>query len=868
MAETNSDQAVTGTAATGSSGRRFALLGLFFLSGACGLVYEVAWMRMLTLVFGATAFATSTILASFFGGLALGSLLFGRMVDRGGRPLRIYAVLEVGIGASALLMPFVLAGLNDVYVSLDRRYDFAFGTLTLLRFSGSFLVLLVPATLMGGTLPVLFRYLARRREQLGLDVSLLYAANTFGAVVGTLATGFLLILLLGLREATWAAGVLNLLIAAAALVMSRRPGAAAHVAAQPATSPVAPSASAYATRTIRLALVAAGVSGFCALALEVLWTRALVFFLDNSTHAFSTILAVFLLGIAIGSLLVAKFIDARRNLLAWLGILQVLVGFSALLAIPILDHSTPVIPRLAEVAMDDPMLAWRWTALRFLTSLSVMLVPTILMGASFPLVVKIVTNSLRGAGTALGTVYGVNTLAGVAGSLAAGFLLIPLAGVQNGIILVTSVNVAIGMILLLGDSAAPLRRRRTAALVSFTGFGALAAYYLTVGATPLASYYERMEATDVLWYEEGVGSTVKVFRDRRGDKLLSIDGFPVAGTSPGMQDAQKSLAHVPMLLSPVASPKVNIIGFGSGGTSSAIFRYGVAGIDCVELVPGVIRAAGTLAEMNRNVLAAPSYRLIPGDGRNYAAVASEQYDVISIDATSPKMAGNGSLYALEFYRLLRARLTADGLLVQWLPFHLLSDAETRMTVRTFRAVFPHSTLWLSPLRHHGVLVGTIEPLRIDVQALRRKLALETTQEELAPMLAGGALDFLSWFVMGEEGLARYAGSGRLNTDNHPYLEFTPALAFFTARRNQLENLAEFQGSRESVLPLLTNLGGTAADQAALAVRVQQRYEATQHAIRGDILFYLGRRTEAQHEYAQALQADPESREWLTAMRLF
>jgi spermidine synthase len=848
---------------------RPAILALFFLSGACGLVYEVVWMRMLTLVFGATAFATSTILASFFAGLALGSFLFGRLIDRGRQPLKVYAFLEAGVGAFAFLMPLLLAGLDDVYVALHRRYDLTFAQLTLLRFSFSFLVLLVPATFMGGTLPVLVKFFARRRENLGWNVAQLYAVNTFGAVVGTLSAGFFLILLLGLREATWLAGALNLLIAAGALALSRRPGALAEATArrEEFPPPTAEVGAGYPARIARLALLTAAVSGFCGLSLEVLWTRALVFFLDNSTHAFSTMLTAFLLGIAIGSFIIARYIDSRKRLVAWLGATQVLIGFFAILAIPVLNHSTPVTQRMAEVSVDA-LLPWKWMGMRFVTSLSVMLIPTILMGMTFPLVIKIFTRSIAAAGKALGNVYAVNTVAGVAGSLAAGFVLIPLAGVQNGIILIAAVNAAMGVALLLSDPLATVRRRQVAALVPGAAFAGMAAYYLTAGAAPLTSYYERLESVEVLSYHEGVGSTVKVFRDRRGDKFLSIDGFPVAGTSPGMQDAQKSLAHVPMLLAPVTSPRVNIIGFGSGGTSSAIFRYGVEKIDCVELVPGVVDAARWFPEMNRGVLDEPAYNLIRGDGRNHALVAREKYDVISIDATSPKMAGNGSLYTVEFYRLLRERLTADGLLVQWLPFHLLSDEETRMTARTFQAVFPHTTLWLSPLRHHGVLAGTIKPLQIDVQALRRRLELETTREELEPMLTAGLLDFLSWFVMGEDALAEYVGEGRFNTDDHPYLEFTPAMAFFTAGRYQLQNLARFQESRESVLPLLTNLGGTDEERAALAERVQKRYEATQYAIRGDIFYYLGRRADAQNEYTRALLADPESREWLTAMRLF
>jgi spermidine synthase len=522
---------------------------------------------------------------------------------------------------------------------------------------------------------------------------------------------------------------------------------------------------------------------------------------------------------------------------------------------------------MAAVSVDE-WLPWKWMGMRFLTSLSVMLGPTVLMGMSFPLAVKVYTRSMARAGTALGNVYSTNTVAGVLGSLLAGFALIPAIGVQRSILLVAALNALVGVVAVLGDPFTPSSTRKGLALGLGSAFALVAGGQLASRAEPLRSFYERMEVVDVLSYEEGVGSTVKVFADVRGDKFVSIDGFPVAGTSAGMQDAQKSLAHVPMLLTPVDSPRVNIIGFGSGGTSSGIHRYGVERIDVVELVPGVLRAARHFPEMNRGILGEPNYHVIQGDGRNHALVSDQTYDVISIDATSPKMAGNGSLYTREFYRLLRERLSADGLLVQWLPFHLLSEEETRMTARTFQAVFPHTTLWLSPLRHHGVLVGTMHPLEIDVGRLRARLEMQTTREELEPMHTRDLLDFLSWFVMGEEALASYVGDARLNTDDHPYLEFTPALAFFTAGRYQVQNLARFHDARESVLPLLTNLGDSGEERAALAERIRRRYQATQHALRGDVFFYLGRRDEARDEYTRALLADPESREWIEAMRLF
>jgi hypothetical protein len=244
-----------------------------------------------------------------------------------------------------------------------------------------------------------------------------------------------------------------------------------------------------------------------------------------------------------------------------------------------------------------------------------------------------------------------------------------------------------------------------------------------------------------------------------------------------------------------------------------------------------------------------------GDGRNYALMTDRQYDVISVDATSPKMAGNGSLYTLEFYQLLKERLSEDGLAVQWLPFHLLSDSELKMTARTFMQVFPHSTLWLSPLKYHGLLVGSRKPLQIDVQALRRKLQRPGVHEEMARAGAAEPLDFLAGFVMGEDALRRYVGGARLNTDNRPFLEFTPAWSFFIGQRYALQNLTAFQMARQSVLPLLVNMGDQPDAIAAMADSVTKRHEATQHSFLGDIFFALDMRDKAWKEWQAALSID-------------
>ena len=241
---------------------------------------------------------------------------------------------------------------------------------------------------------------------------------------------------------------------------------------------------------------------------------------------------------------------------------------------------------------------------------------------------------------------------------------------------------------------------------------------------------------------------------------------------------------------------------------------------CGELFPAVLEAAKWFPEVNHDVLHAPRYRVIMGDGRNYAMIASRQYDVISVDATTPKMAGDGSLYTLEFYRLIAQRLSDDGLAVQWLPFPLLSDAEVRMTARTFMAAFPPPTLWLSPLRYQGPQGGSPPPAHHDLPALRR-----------------------------------YVDGGPLNTDNHPYLEFTPAWSYVVALRYALENLAGFQQHRQSAVPLLVQAGQTPAAAAAFADSVARRYDATQHGLKGEILYYLGRRAAAAQEWSIVRSVD-------------
>ena len=357
---------------------------IFIFSGASSLIYEVIWMRQLTLIFGSTVFATSTVLTAFMAGLALGSYYFGRKIDESTQsPLRLYALLEAGIGAFCLVWPLILAALGAIYVLIHRNVTSEFYTLSLIRFVLTFGVLLIPSTLMGGTLPVLTRFFVKRLEQLGTNIGILYALNTFGAVVGTVAAGFFLIEALGIR---WTLGIgiaINFGVAAVAVALAQK------VSVTEATEADEPGEETQQAESEdvpylpekRLVLWAIGVSGFCALAYEVLWTRIMVFFLGSTTYAFATMLAAFLFGIALGSIVLSRWVDRIKQPIAIFGIVQLGIGLFALILMPAFEELYGM-----SSALQSTFGASRfWT---FFSCFLVMCLPTFLMGASFPLVTK------------------------------------------------------------------------------------------------------------------------------------------------------------------------------------------------------------------------------------------------------------------------------------------------------------------------------------------------------------------------------------------------------------------------------------------------------------------------------------------------
>ena len=811
---------------------------------------------MLHLLFGDTVLAVSTVLASFMAGLAMGSFWIGRSIDRRRRVLAVYASLEAGIGLSALLFPVVLQSLTPLYVWLHQSLSSSFWLFSLARFLLAFCLLCVPTVLMGATLPVLSRYVVQSSATLGWNVGALYALNTGGAVLGCFMAGYVLIGSLGLSRTVWTGAALNFAIALVVWV-GQRWIEAPNDREAPSSSPrdAAPAVALYDDRTVRRVLWSFALAGCAALSYEVIWTRALTFFVGNSTYAFSAMLTTFLCGLALGSVLVARIADRSGNVLALLGALQVGIGIYGILTIAILGRLFYGLDAWWEGFSNA-----YWGAplgLTFLKTFVVILPPTLCMGATFPLVSKIVTHGPQLVGRGVGSAYACNTLGAIVGAWVSGFVAIPLLGIHHSLALTALLSMGTGGVLLASSSTSLLRQGALYA-------AALSCVIAVMGATPTLRFSDIAgePEKEVQHYEEDVAGVVKVTTDVYDRRLLSINGWSVAGTGSPNPDVtlvndypevQKMLAHLPMLLHP-APRRVLVIGFGAGGTAWSLSRYAaLQRLDIVEFVPGVIRAARFFPEVNHDVLTDPRVRVIIDDGRNYLLVTPETYDVLSVDTLDPKHVGNGNLYTREFYELSKRVLKPGGIFVQWLPYHQVDTASLKMIARTFQDVYPHATMWLNRFKGYTLLLGTLEPLQIDVARLDAHFRTPAVQRDLAEVHVGTPWQFLESFAMRSDTVRRYAvGSARLNTYDHPYVEF-----YGLSWRDPVEeNLAELAHFADDVTPLLAFADASPAEQQSIPGRVAVQRRIARYITRGYLANWRRQLQDGTREYRKALKLDP------------
>ncbi|HEX2035708.1 MAG TPA: fused MFS/spermidine synthase [Chloroflexota bacterium] len=759
-----------------------ALLILFTASGASGLIYEVVWLRFLTLVFGVTIYAVATVLTAFMGGLALGGLLASRLVDRLQRPLRAYGLIELGIALSAVLTPAAFDLLRQLYRAVYPVLPHDLTSLSLIRFVLTGAILLLPTTLMGMTLPIVVRSSLMRRSTLGTSLSLLYACNTAGGIAGAYLAAFVLIGTIGVQATTLTAALLNAAVGVVAIILDSliastalgRPEAEPPNGSPPLAGKGARQAASLGGEGEKRAaegwlLAAFALSGAASLAYQVIWTRILATFFEATTYAFNLILCTFLLGLACGSYLITPLINRRANWLLVAAVLEWAIAVAALLSMTAISRLPHLVTALRGLPVLEHLVSGEQRATALMAFVT-MFPSTLLLGAAFPIVMKLYAGGEGGSGLGrrLGRAYATNVCGAIAGSWAAGFLLIPLLGTQTSLVLLALASVVVAGGLL--RAATP---RRFAVLAPIGALLALGAAIPTPNVyTAVFSHF----GDPVLWYREGLEQTVTILQGPQ-ERRMFLNGWHQANDTPGMVQFHSQLGELPMLLQPAppaaegapAERSVLVIGLGGGATAGAAAAHAGARLEVVELSGSVVEGARFFDHVNGGVVGAPNVSIRTDDGRNYLLLTDRRFDVIMADVIRPQHAGSAALYSLEYYRLARSALKEHGVMIQWID-QRLPEAHYKMLLRTFLQAFPYATAWADG----GFVIGSHRPYTLDRQVLAARLASR------APGAAArSGLDspeaVLRLFTAGDAELRAYAGPGPIITDDHPYIEFFRSL---------------------------------------------------------------------------------------------
>jgi spermidine synthase len=745
---------------------------LFFLSGIAGLIYQILWLRLLSLTFGVTVYAATTVLAAFMAGLGAGSVLGGTLAQRVSDPLRYFGVAELLIGLSALATPMALAAASNLYAALHASMDVTPALLIGLRFVCSLVVLFVPTTLMGASLPLLTRASLEDDTQAGRRVGVLYACNTAGAIFGALAAGFYLIGAVGIDASFKAAAAVNATVGLVALAMSlrRRRGSAL------AREAAAESGAVYNERTRLAVLVVFGLSGLTALALEVIWFRLLVLILPATTYAFTTMLAAVLGGIAAGSAAIVPLMRRHRQWPVTLGKLQLGVGVAAVVSMYALAVTYEA--------------GWR-TRDTIQASVLAIVPAAFLMGAAFPIGVRIWAAATGGTSAAarVGTLYASNVAGAILGSILAGFLLLPLLGSRASLLAVAGVQVATGCALILLTSGS------TRAAIRPVAIGVaiwIAAAVLIPDPFAMALTQRHPAGERVLWKEEGLQTSVSVNEGPTGYRVMYLNGLHQANDTPEMVAVHRMIGHLPMMLHPAPS-RALVVGLGGGATAGAVAQHGAA-VDLVELSASVVRGAEWFRQINDDVVRLPNVMLRVDDGRNHLLLSGRQYDVITADIIQPIHAGAGSLYSVEYFTLARQALKPGGLMLQWIGHR--EEDHYKLIARTFLRVFPEATVWVDG----SLLVGSLEPLEIRSEVLARKLTDPRIRAAASTVGIVDADSILRLYTAGPRELRAFIGDGPELTDDQPLLEYHRSLPPTTATLD----LSGLRGDVSRLLPPSAN----------------------------------------------------------------
>jgi spermidine synthase len=764
---------------------QWVLLMVLFLSGTSALINQLVWIRKFGLVFGVDVYTMGTVLSAFMGGLALGSLIFGRLADKMRNPLRLFIMLELGIGLFAVLFPLTFNGLIYLYTSAIGITGIAGQGEQFIKFAFSFIYLLIPTTLMGGTLPVILKFFVKELRNLGWNISRIYAVNNLGAVIGCGLAGFVIIRYFGLTAALIIGASLNLINAAVVYRISKL---RSHEPVLAKYSEEAPEAEMNPSNRLsgsllRIVLWVFVIEGFATLAYEVLWTRIFIgFSYDKTVYFTSVIVLSFILGLSLGSYLISHWIDRQKNLVTLLALLEITIGLSSLGLLMI--FSRIALGLNLQRSMFDS-----WTHImgkEYLIFFLLLLIPNTLTGMVYPIVSKLYAGNIGVLGRKMGTIGFLDTAGSILGSFAAGFLMIPALGVVKSFLAIVLLNLVLGLILVL------FNRNLKTGLKTILASSTLLLALLMLLKAPNTEYFSWWDKSRVeIWsnfvenipfYDEGPDATVSI-REYNNYYSLNINGHNTAYTTVKDQIANRMLGYIPYMLHPHPK-KAMVVGFGLGFTVESLIQPEIDTVEVAEICKGVIKSGHRLNTWNNNVIDNPKVNIHLEDGRGFLFRTPARFDIITSNAIHPRLSNN--IYTRDFYNVCKEKLNKGGIMCQWATPNWLTETEYKAQVKAFIEVFKYCQLWYLN-EYSTILIGSDEPIRIDYDLISKRFTDPKVQDDLKNVFMTDPCIFSSQYSMEKDELVKYCAGAPSNTDDFPVVEFstivniapdTSALKFF------------------------------------------------------------------------------------------
>ena len=745
------------------------------------------------------------VLAIFMGGSAFGNYISGRYLSSKGKAIKAFAIIEFSIGLYAVITPSFADLLRYVFVTVGSSYQLGSVNIQILKFASAFILICFPSILIGMTFPVVTGFMTKSLKTIKSSVSKLYAINSIGAVAGVIISAFLLLPFQGTSKTIYLTGTINLVIAFCSFILVKILRVSDSININEAKSAeVIPSGRFYYISFI--VLIISAVSGFTALAYEVLWFRFFLIILGSSAYTFAIILAAFITGIALGSLFVVFFkTENKVNNIRVLSIFMLLIGCYFLLTLLFYDQIPYYFFKLRIKIESIKNLFYLFQFFQYTFCFLIMIFPTLMFGLMIPLISCTINNRKNSAGNIVGTLFAFNTVGCVFGSLTAGFILLPYLGIQKSFYAIVLLNILTGLALYLYSY-----KKNTKIIVHiFFLFLCFAVFVLSLSQHswhPMAlskgffrlssdrynsfdDFMKIQKMKKMLYVKDGSQVTVIVGQQTANDNLfLKINGKTDASTGSDIS-TQLLLAHIPLLFHKKPQNILNI-GIGSGMTSGAVLRYPIKRLDVVEISPEVYEASKIFYKQNNSYFTNPKTNVYIEDAKTFLQLTPRKYDIIISEPSNPWISGVGRLFTKEFFSDIKKKLNPKGILMQWFHRYEMSDKSSLVMLRTLRSEFKYIYMWL--IRSDVLMLASNSPIIPDFDSIIKKIKQKNISNELKQSNIYELKDLMELHKMFPDDVNKLLkeNKGQINSDDMPYFEYEAPKDLFNKTHSTVFDLVK------------------------------------------------------------------------------